>query len=422
MPVKLRREHIVTIRVLADKGQNHCQIARQLGVSESTIRYHLRRASEGACDGRADKPFQAAAFHEVFVAWFAQPREDDRPVNLTALHEHLVHEHDYPGSYRSVVRYARRHFPRPRQRTYRRVETPPGAQMQTDWGTFTNVDLGEGPETVHALFVTLSHSRWTAVIWSRRQHQLSWLDCHNRALERLGGVAAVNRIDNPRTAIASGAGAWGTIHPAYRRYAQAVGFHVDACERGCPEAKGKVEAKVRLGRLRLNPTGRRFEGLEDLQARSDAQLERWSETAICPATGTTVREAWEAEREHLVPLPVLPEPFDVVVTRPVHKDCTVSFEGRRYTAPFAWVGLRVEVRGCASTVQILAEGRVLCQYPRHTAARMLIDPSCFEGEATERVLPPKPLGKMGRRLQEIVDMPVEQRPMDLYAALAEVAR
>jgi hypothetical protein len=29
---------------------------------------------------------------------------------------------------------------------------------------------------------------------------------------------------------------------------------------------------------------------------------------------------------------------------------------------------------------------------------------------------------MARKLQEILNMPVEQRPLDLYAALAEVAR
>jgi hypothetical protein len=29
---------------------------------------------------------------------------------------------------------------------------------------------------------------------------------------------------------------------------------------------------------------------------------------------------------------------------------------------------------------------------------------------------------MGRRLEEIRALPVEQRPLDLYAALAEVAR
>lgn len=59
---------------------------------------------------------------------------------------------------------------------------------------------------------------------------------------------------------------------------------------------------------------------------------------------------------------------------------------------------------------------------RGTAARVLIDPTCQEGEATERVLPPAPLGRMSNRLAEILAMPVATRPLDLYAALAEVAR
>lgn len=58
---------------------------------------------------------------------------------------------------------------------------------------------------------------------------------------------------------------------------------------------------------------------------------------------------------------------------------------------------RVEIRGCAETAHILAEGRVLREYPRHTAERALIDPRFYEGEAIDRVEPPRPLGKMGRR-------------------------
>lgn len=76
----------------------------------------------------------------------------------------------------------------------------------------------------------------------------------------------------------------------------------------------------------------------------------------------------------------------------------------------------------AAKVQILAEGKVVHEYPRGTRQRVLIDPSCYEGESTEHVLAPPPLGKMGRRLQEIMLMPVEQRPLELYQALAEVAR
>jgi transposase len=421
MPCRLRAEEIVTIRVLAEKGTNHCQIGRTLGVSEGTVRYHLRRAAAGAEDGRRRQPRRAEAVAEVIRAWMEARQGERRPPNVRELHEHLVAAYGYTGSYNSVRRYVRTHYPRPRLRTYRRVETPPGAQTQTDWGEYPRMDVGDGLEPLHAFVMVLSYSRKPAVVWSRDETLLAWLACHNEAYRRFGGVAAVNRIDNVKTAIAHGAGAWGTIHPTYRAYALAVGFHVDACPPRAPQAKGKTEAKVKLSR-QLVDTRRRYEGLEELQAETDARIERWCRRAICPATGETVQSSYEREREWLAPLPILPEPFDVAVTRPVGRDGMVRFEGREYAVPFRHVGQRVEVRGCAGRVQILAEGQVVQQYARKTRERVLIDPACYEGEATERVLPPPPLGRMGRRLQEIAALPVEARPVDLYAALVEVAR
>jgi transposase len=335
------------------------------------------------------------------------------------LYGHLVEEHGYEGSYKSVVRYVRSRWGRPAIRTYRRVETPPGAQSQTDWGEFPRVNVGQGPEPLHAFVMSLSHSRKPAVIWNRRENQLHWIRSHNHAFARLGGIPAVNRIDNLKTAIARGAGAWGVINPTYRTYARTVGFHIDACNPRAAEAKGKVEAKVRLSRLVADPGDRPFDGLEHLQEWTDRRLESWAKRAICPATGVTVQESWERELERLAPLSILPEPFDVVVTRPVHDDCMANFESRSYPVPFCYVGQQVEIRGCADKVQILAGGDVVREYPRGTSERVLIDPSCYEGEATDRVLPPPPLGRMGRKL---LSMPVEQRPIDLYAALAEVAR
>jgi hypothetical protein len=304
------------------------------------------------------------------------------------------------------------------------VETPPGAQAQTDWGEFPSVDVGNGPEWLHAFVMTLSHSRKVALVWSRSEDELSWLHCHNEAFRRLQGIPAVNRVDNTKTAVVRGAGAWGVLNATYLAYAQAVRFHIDPCQPRAANAKGKVEAKVRLGRLRADPGIRRFDGLEELQWWTDQRLDAWSRKALCRATGRTVHESWEAELEKLQPLPLLPEPFDVVVTRPVHRDCMVRFEDHEYPVPFQHAGRdrRVEVRGCAGKVQIVADGRVIREYPRHTPERVLIDPTCYEGAATAEVLPPLPLGRMGLKLQELMQMPVQTRPMDLYAALAEVAR
>lgn len=230
------------------------------------------------------------------------------------------------------------------------------------------------------------------------------------------------RVDNEKTAVVRGAGAWGEINPQYLRYAESVRFHADACAPRSPEHKGKVERRILDRRLHDDPRRRHWNSLEELQAWTDERIEASAARRTCPATGTLVMQAWQEEVPVLAPLPVLPEPFDVVVTRPVGWDCMVAFEGRSYSVPFTLAGLRVEVRGCAGRVQFLSAGAVVAEHPRWTEARIVIDPSHFEGEATERVLPPLPLGRMGKKLQEIAQLAPQVRPLDLYATLAGVAR
>lgn len=420
---QLRKDEIVTLVTLTARGQSHSEVARTLGVTEGSIRYHLRRQAAGVRDGRAGKPRKAAALADAIEHWLGahQPSGRDRPANLVVLHEHLVAEYGYCGSYQSVRRFVRSKYPRPKLRPFRRIETPPGAQGQVDW-TEEPIDLGDGPQKLYAFLLTLSHSRKTVIVWSRRTDQLAWHHCHNEALRRVGGVPAVLRIDNLKTGISRGAGPWGEVNPAYRSYARAVGFHVDACLPRSPQHKGKVENQARHAVGALDVRRRRFEGLADLQTWTDGRLEQRDRRRRCPATGTSVEEAHLAELAQLRPLPLLPEVFDVALWRGVRRDCTVGFEDRVYSVPFTLVGQSVEVRGCSTTVQILHEGRVVAEHPRGTQRRIVLEPSHYEGPGDERVAPPMPLGKLARRLQEIASAPVEQRPLDLYAALAEVAR
>ena len=427
---KLTKEQIVTIEVLQQRGQSNRQTARILGVSEGAVRYHLRRARDAAADGRK-KPsrIERLGLCEAVTHWWQAQVEvlgPERPPSVQTLYEFLRAEYGYNGSYKSVRKFVRARYGRPPIRPFRRVETPPGAQSQSDWGEFRSVALGDpdGPTTVYAFVMVLSHSRKEAVVWSRAMDQLAWHHVHNEAYRRLGGVAAVNRIDNLKTGIISGCGAWGQINEQYRAYARTMGFHIDACEARCPEQKGKTERRVGVWK-RLEIQGRDFDGLAGLQGWTDATLDAAADRRICPVTGLSVAASWEAEKPWLRHLPaLLPEPFDTVKTAPVHKDCMIHFEGRTYAVPFRYAGGTVEVRGCSGRVQILdpRTATVLVSYPRHTQERLLIDPACYEGPGTAEVLPPKPLGRMARKLQELAEQPVERRPVDLYAALAEVAR
>jgi len=414
-------EAVVTIKTLAKQGVSNREAARILGVSEGSVRYHLKRLKEQAVDGRSKQRPLAASYREAIDAYLEATGQES-PENVADLYDWLVSEHDYPGSLRNLQRYVQRAFPEPPVRARRRVETPPGAQAQVDWAFFPGVLVRDSLVDLLAFCMQLSFSRADVIVWSVHRRQLAWLACHNEAFRRLGGIPATVRVDNEKTAVSRGAGAWGVINSTYRRYAETVRFHIDACQPRSPQAKGKIERRIRDRRLGSSPYGRHWNDLEELQAWTDERTALSWEKRTCPATGTSVREAIQVELPHLAPAGILPEPFDVTISKRVEPGCTVSFEGRTYSVPFAHADQPVEIRGCHGKVQILAGNVIIAEHPRGTKERILLRSEHYEGEPTNHVLPPQPLGRMGRRLQEISDMPPEQRPVDLYAALAEVAR
>lgn len=418
--MKLDQEARVTIGKLAELGQSNRDIARTLGVTEGAVRYHRQRQADGAIDGRSRQKQLAQGWADPITHYLESL--GGGPVNLAALHDWLVGEWGYPGSLRSVERYFRKRYPKPRRRARRRVETPPGAQAQADWAEWPKLHIGGRCVYGYAFHLRLSHSRFVARVWSPRVDQLSWHSVHNEALQRLEGVPATIRVDNVKTAVRRGAGSWGEINPSYRRYARAACFHIDACLPQHPQGKGKVERGILPDRSWREVTERHWESWDELQAWTDERTLEQAARHVCPATGTSQLEAWHEEKPYLGALPLLPEPFDVAVTRPVSHDSLVAFEGRRYSVPFALLGRRVEIHGCNRTVQVYSEGQVVAEHPRYGRERIVIDPAHYEGASTDSVQAPMPLGRMGRRLQEIQAMPPEQRPMGLYAALAEAAR
>jgi len=172
-------------------------------------------------------------------------------------------------------------------------------------------------------------------------------------------------------------GAWGEINPSYRRYAEAVRFHVGACAVRSPQAKGKVERGIGADRAWREVGARDWTGWDELQAWTDQRVQRDAQACTCPATGTSVWDAWRAERLKLAAVPLdtlLPEPFDLAVSRTVAPDCTVAFEARRYSVPFAHLGravtdrmleheLRVQRRVRTSLVlSALPTGRTLANF------------------------------------------------------------
>lgn len=433
--MKLSKEQVMVAKGMQERGASVRQLARQLGVSEGALRYRLKVVEDqGWVDGRSRQPTALDGLEDVVERVQEQLSDgrlsgEGRPCQVREIYEVLVREHGYTGSYQAVVRHLRRKHGTPKLRALRRVETPAGVQAQHDWYEVVT-PIGSRRERLQVLTGTLSHSRARFSWVSRDQTQLSWHAGHLALFERYGGVPLWVRIDNLKTGVASGAGTSAVLNASYKVFARTCGFEIDPCRPAKGSDKGKAERSVRTFRGAYGPVLRRGAGtIGELQWLMDGRSAELLDRLTCPVTGTSVREAWEAERELLQPLPTMAEPFDVVVSRRVSRDCLVSFEGRRYSVPFAWVGRQVEVWGTHAHVVVRGEGEEVARHARGTRQRLLIKAEHYEGPSTDRVERPTPLGRRGR-LQvaglssgaaSLLLLPGSRvaRPLDEYVRLVE---
>jgi transposase len=422
---KLQENHVMAIDEMERRGTSKRSLAQVFGVDESTVRYRLKRLRSKAEDGRKKQPEACREFDEEITAWIRMQEEaveqGNRPEAVMALYDRLVSEHGYTGSYKSVLRYVRRRSRRPKKRPIRRIEVQPGMQAQVDWVQVPVwVEEHGGMVKLWAFVMVLSASRKWAVIWSRRKDMAAWIRCHNEAFSRLGGIPVSVRPDNEKTAAGRGAGPWGEINAGYQSYAEQMGFLVNLARPRKATDKGKVERRARDVKWLQIRQDDRFLDLEDLQRTTDARIKERSQSLICPQTGLSIEESWRLEELQLRPLPPsLPRPFDVQVKRTVGRDCLVNFEGRQYSVPFIHVGREAVIRGAGDRVEILIDDRLVKDYPRGTKALLLIDQDDYEGPGTPDVMPPTPLGHLGRSMVLRHSWEAPKRPIDTYAAMIE---
>ncbi|MEW6234124.1 MAG: hypothetical protein AB1656_01940, partial [Candidatus Omnitrophota bacterium] len=233
--------------------------------------------------------------------------------------------------------------------------------------------------------------------------------------EFLQGVPNYLRIDNLKTGVVSGAGAWATLNKGYASYAQQVGFVINPCRVRMASDKGKVERRGRDIKSLMVHSQERLASLEVLQQTTNERIWSRAQRLTCPVTGKSVYETWGQEQPNLNPLPpTLPLPFDVQVHREVSQDCLVSFEGRQYHVPFSYVGRMVEVRGGPGRVEIYSTTRLLATYPRGTECRLLIDQNLYEGKSADRVMAPTPLGQIAQEIVMEKSWEVPSRPLNQY--------
>jgi transposase len=326
---------------------------------------------------RRRSPSKLDEFKPVIDQWLAgEPR-----LLATRIHQDLVRDYGFQGSYDTVRRYVERTRPPRAPLVEERFETAPGHQAQVDWSHEQPLRTPSGLELpLYCFHMVLGHSRDSFCALTGSQDLVTFWACHRAAFDHFGGVPHELLYDRTKTVIRTHVGrgvslAERVFHPQALASAHHYGFSMRLCRAYRPQTKGKVESDVPYVRERLL----RAHGFSSYEQANTAWGD-WNEQIARKRVHGTHGEvvAIRAERDHaaLLALPLFPYLVVERTTRIVARDGLFSFEGRRYCVPDARPGERVELLLGAREIEAYStlDGRRLARHRRGQPAKILPDP------------------------------------------------
>jgi transposase len=359
--------NIRRFRVLHEAGASYVEIARECGVDWRTVRKYVTEdgvALPPRAPSRAgSQPQVIAPLVGVVDGWLRA----DLSLKGSVIHERLVAEYGFTGSYQRVKVYLAQARPRIAAELeagdenrlrglHRRFEVVPGAQAQVDWGDEGDVLAHVGIEHVYTFHMTLSYSRDPFTCFTTSMDLATFFDCHRQAFAHFGGVPGALVYDRTKTVVKRhvAPGVAVPLHPEAAAFAAHYGFTIDVLAAYRPTGKGRVERQVAIVRDHVL-AGRSFDSLAELEAAFHGWLPI-RRAQVHRTHGQVIAVRAEADRAGLRALPAAPYLVADRHLRRVGKDCLVSFEASLYSVPARRVrpSQRVELRVTPAMVAIHA--------------------------------------------------------------------
>jgi transposase len=334
------------------------RIATELGIARNTVRAWLKAGPDRRYGG--PKRMSALGRHQEWMRerWRAGVRNGD------VFRQELLAK-GVRVSLRTVERALRplRREQVVSDRATLRFETPPGKQMQIDFGEKW-LEIGKVPQKRFVFVATLGHSRreYAEICFGLRQRD--WILGIEHAFQHFGGVPEELLVDNAKPLVLSHPRSGKvTFHPEFLAFCQHWGVRPRACQPYRARTKGKVESGV--GYVKGNALG----GLTfESDAALDLHLATWlRDVADVRLHGTTFERPLErfekAERMALRPLQNHPSYLKSRwEERKVAPDFRIDLDTNRYSVPPGLVGEVVDVLIEQDLIQVHFQDRIVAEH------------------------------------------------------------
>ena len=263
------------------------------------------------------------------------------------------------------------------------IQHVPGHTMQVDWAgsRMQIVDPITGQVTPVSVFVaSLPYSGLVFAHGCLDEKFPAWADAHRRAFEHIDGVTLLVVPDNASTASnqISKSERAREVNASYAQFLEHYRTAAVPTRSAAPRDKGHVESGVKVvtNWVIHYLADRMFTSLDDLNEAIAERVE-WI-NARTPFRGDQrSRREWFTDHEKPALLELPEQRWEPVSWRKakVHRDWHIQIDTIKYSVPYKFAGLGVDVRIVGDQLAVLADGEVIATHQRGSHRnRYITDP------------------------------------------------
>jgi transposase len=351
-------------------GWGSKRIARELGCNRATVKRYLRHG--GWAPYRSRPPTGAL----LALGPWIRDRFMQHRGNADVVRQDLRREHGVEVSLRTVERAVkgyRRELAALARATVR-FETPPGKQLQVDFGE-TRIVIGEERPKVFLFVATLGYSRRPYIAAFLHERQASWIAGLEGAFRHFSGIPEEVLLDNARALVAHHdvQTRMVTFNLKFLAFAKYWGFRPKACAPYRARTKGKDENGV--GYVKHNAiAGHTFASWHALEAHLAEWQREIADQRIHGTTGERPIDRFQRDEANAL-RPINGRPSFIAVrelSRRVQSDACVEVDTNAYSVPWRLIGETVRVEVTGDHVRVFYAANEVARHPYTLGRRQRI--------------------------------------------------
>ena len=339
---------------------NKSELARRMNCSRQTINSKLKKIDDKSNKVKRTYTSKLDEFKDLI-----ETKVEKYACSAMSIYILLRDKYRYTGGYSSVARYVSKFKDEQKVKVTIRFETTPGYQAQVDWKEkLSLVDSSNAPYNINIFLMTLGYSRMKFVKLTFDRTQQTLFECMTSAFEFFGGTTEEILFDNMKTVVdhAKSDFANVVINEKFAQFAKDTGFTIRTCRAFRPETKGKVEVLAKI-MDRLKAYNGEFSNQYDLiEIVNDLNITLNRE--IVQGINQRPIDRFEKEKNTLTPvnIEILKPYFIRQKEYKVSNESMITYKGKKYSVPTAYIGKYVTITEGDSTIYIYYSTDFICSY------------------------------------------------------------